>query len=181
VKKIFCIYKNDLFYQVLIHSLQFLVRIVFPEWSLKRKFWFRAWRTRSYFKVSFREKWLISNTGISTSKNLTSKTAISNLNLTLNWIWGVGGGLTADVDRGCYDPILSRLTPFYPVLVVFLSKLNSKLPSVFVEITSVEVPVFEITYLYRVLATNMNIYLNLQKLKSVLKLKFLSLAKDIEF
>jgi len=40
------------------------------------------------------------------------------------------------------------MTPFDPVLVVFLSKLNSKLPSVFVEITSVEVPVFEIT-LYR--------------------------------
>jgi len=49
----------------------------------------------------------------------------------------VGG--TADDVRGCYDP----------VLVVFLSKLNLNLPSVFVEITSFEVPVFEITLLYQ--------------------------------
>ena len=58
--------------------------------------------------------------------------------------------MTADDVRGCYDPVLGdAMTPFYPVLVVFLSKLNSKLPSVFVKITSVEVPVFEITLLYR--------------------------------
>jgi hypothetical protein len=51
-------------------------------------------------------KCLILTTAISTSKKLTSKTAISNLNLTSNWIGGVGGwGLTADDDRGCYDPI----------------------------------------------------------------------------
>jgi len=61
----------------------------------------------------------------------------SNSNLISNWIWGVGG--TADDVRGCYDP----------VLVVFLSKLNLNLPSVFVEITSFEVPVFEITLLYQ--------------------------------
>ena len=49
-----------------------------------------------------------------------------------------------------FDPILGdAMTPFYPVLVVSLSKLNSKLPSGFVEITSVEVPVFEITLLYQ--------------------------------
>jgi len=48
-----------------------------------------------------------------------------------------------------FDPVLGdAMTPFYPVLVVFLSKLNSKLPSVFVEIASVEVPVFKITFLY---------------------------------
>jgi hypothetical protein len=41
------------------------------------------------------------------------------------------------------------MTPFYPVLIVFLSKLNSNLPSVFVEITSFEVPIFEITLLYQ--------------------------------
>jgi hypothetical protein len=46
-----------------------------------------------------------------------------------------------------FDPVL---TPFYPVLVVFLSKLNSNLPSLFVEITIFEVPLFEITLLYRV-------------------------------
>jgi hypothetical protein len=49
-----------------------------------------------------------------------------------------------------FDPVLGdAMTPFDPVLVVFLSKLNSKLLSVFVEITSVEVPVFKITLLYR--------------------------------
>jgi len=60
---------------------------------------------------------------------------------------GVGVGVTADDDRGCYDPVGPR---FSPVLVVFLSKLNSKLQSVFVEIKSFEVPVFEITYLYHI-------------------------------
>ncbi len=49
-----------------------------------------------------------------------------------------------------FDPVLGdAMTLFYPILVVFLSKLNSKLPSVFFEITSVEVPVFKITLLYR--------------------------------
>jgi len=48
-----------------------------------------------------------------------------------------------------FDPVLGdAMTPFYPILVGFLSKLKLKLPSVFVEITSVEVPVFEITLLY---------------------------------
>jgi len=86
--------------------------------------------------------------GISTSKNLTSKTVSLNSNLISNWIWG---GVTADDVRGCYDPVLGdAMTLFYPVLVVFLSKLNSKLPSVFVEITSVKVPVFEITLRFRI-------------------------------
>jgi len=68
--------------------------------------------------------------------------------------WGGGvWGVTADDVRGCYDPVYpvlgDAMTPFYPVLVVFLSKFNSKLPSVFVEITSFEVPVLEITLLYQ--------------------------------
>ena len=62
-------------------------------------------------------------------------------------VWGVG--VTADDVRGCYDPVLPLLPRFRgcyePVLVVFLSKLNSNLPSLFVQITSDEVPVFEIT------------------------------------
>jgi len=57
-----------------------------------------------------RGKWLISNTGISTSKNLTLKTVISNSNLISNGYgppWGGVGvwGVTADDDRGCYDPV----------------------------------------------------------------------------
>jgi hypothetical protein len=48
-----------------------------------------------------------------------------------------------------FYPVLGdAMTLFYPVLAVFLSKLNSNLPLLFVEITSVEVPVFEITLLY---------------------------------
>jgi len=62
-------------------------------------------------------------------------------------VWGVG--VTADDVRGCYDPVLPRFRGCYdPVLVVFLSKLNSNLLSLFVEITSFEVPVCEITLLY---------------------------------
>jgi len=46
-----------------------------------------------------------------------------------------------------FYPILGdAMTPFYPVLVVFLSKLNSNLPSVFVQITSFEAPVFDISH-----------------------------------
>jgi len=38
-------------------------------------------------------------------------------------------GVTADDDRGCYDPVWPRLTPFDPVLVFFRNNLisNSKL------------------------------------------------------
>jgi hypothetical protein len=62
-------------------------------------------------------------------------------------VWGVG--VTADDVRGCYDPVLPCFRGCYdPVLVVFLSKLNSNLLSLFVEITSFEVPVFDITLLY---------------------------------
>ncbi len=48
--------------------------------------------------------------------------------------WGGGWGVTADDDRGCYDPVL-----------VFFSKLN------YFEFrnNSVEIPVLEITLLYR--------------------------------
>ncbi len=56
---------------------------------------------------------------------------------------GVGGkGVTADDDRGCYDPVLPRFTPrgtpFDPVLVSMLNKLmiNSMLPSLFFYVTS---------------------------------------------
>jgi len=79
-------------------------------------------------------------------------------------VWGVG--VTADDVRGCYDPVLGdamTMTPFYPVLVVFLSKLNSNLPSLFVEITSFKVPVFEITLLYRpdsFVSNKSNVYVN---------------------
>ncbi len=33
--------------------------------------------------------------------------------------WG-GGGPPADDDRGCYDPVLPRLTPFGPVSMLIL-------------------------------------------------------------
>jgi len=70
-------------------------------------------------------KWLISTTAISKSKNLSLKTVISNskirkLDMAAH---GVGWGVTADDDRGCYDPVwprlTPRLTPFYPILVFF--------------------------------------------------------------
>jgi len=47
---------------------------------------------------------------------------------------GLGWGVTADDDRGCYDPVWPR---FDPVLVFF------------VEVKCVKVKFFEITYLYQ--------------------------------
>jgi len=43
--------------------------------------------------ITVRGKWVISTTGISTSKNLTSKAVSLNSNLISNWIWGCVWGV----------------------------------------------------------------------------------------
>jgi len=53
--------------------------------------------------------------------------------------WG-GGGVTADDDRGCYDPFDP---PFDPVLVFFSMLFNFEF-----DVTVFDVPVFDIALLY---------------------------------
>jgi len=103
--------------------------------------WKVQWILEIYFQPYIGGKWLISNTGISTPKNLTLKTVSSNSNLISNWIWGWGWLLMM---------LGEAMTPFYPVLVFFF---RSYIISNF-EITSFEVPVFEITLLYLISLMN---------------------------
>jgi len=62
--------------------------------------------------------------------------------------------VTADDDRGCYDPVLPRFTPFYPpfdpVLLSMLKKsmLNSMLPFSNLILSKSMLTFFDITYLY---------------------------------
>ncbi len=81
-----------------------------------------------------------------------------NFEFEFNFELDMGGGWLLMMIGDAMAPFDPVLTPFYPVLVVFLSKLNSNLPSLFVKITSVEVPVFEITLLY-LLSHAINVYL----------------------
>ncbi len=70
-------------------------------------------------KGTFRGKWLISNTGISTSKNLSSKTVISNSEIGYGPPWGgVGGWLLMMIGDAMtpFDPVLA---PFWPRFTPF--------------------------------------------------------------
>jgi hypothetical protein len=60
-------------------------------------------------------------------------------------VWGWLLMMLGDALTLFYPVLGDAMTLFYPILVVFLSKLNLNLPSLFVKITSFEVPVFEIT------------------------------------
>ncbi len=51
----------------------------------------------------------------------------------MGWGGGWGGGVTADDDRGCYDPVDPVCPPFDPEF----------------DVTVFDVPVFDVTHLYR--------------------------------
>jgi len=63
----------------------------------------------------------------------------------MGWGGGWGGGVTADDDRGCYDPVDP---PFDPHLTLSLMLFNIEF-----DVTVVDVPVFDVTHLYLVLFT----------------------------
>jgi len=98
-----------------------------------------------------REKQLTSNTGTS-KKNGNIKSMLSKFE---NWNgpetdppWGeVGGwgwGVTADDDRGCYDPI----DPVWPPHLTHRLTLSSMLFNIEFDVTVFDVPVFDVTTLY---------------------------------
>ncbi len=66
--------------------------------------------------------------------------------------WG-GGGVTADDDRGCYDPVLPhggpRLTP------VLVSMINSMLPFSMLNLSKSMLTFFDITYLYQIVVSQL--------------------------
>jgi len=80
----------------------------------------------------------IENTATAIS-NLTSKTAISTVKRGQTGPpWGGGWGVTADDDRGCYDPVLPRFTPRFTVDV---KKVSVKFDVTVFEVKFVEVDV----------------------------------------
>jgi hypothetical protein len=127
--------------------------------NFKEFFGFCLWYNESVFKAyTYSQTWekqLTSNTGTSKKKTVTSNQCYPNSKIEtdpkrtrngppMGWDGGWGGGVTADDDRGCYDPV-DLVWP--PHLTPRLT-LSSMLFNIEFDVTVFDVPIFDVICLY---------------------------------